>query len=121
MDNNSGAAPDPLGHELLAARVAAIPATLAGMLARPPGPLSARTLASTRFIVTGTGSSEAHARYLLGSGKAGEIAEIIKEKEKKVDDLISGFIQRKSEDRGSQKVGDERSPNQSKEKNFSQT
>ena len=42
------------------------------------------------------------------------------EKEKKVDDLISGFIQRKSEDRGSQKVGDESSPNQSKEKNFNQ-
>ena len=47
--------------------------------------------------------------------------EIIKEKEKKVDDLISGFIQRKSEDRGSQKVEDERSLNQSKEKNFNQT
>ncbi len=34
------------------------------MLERGPAPLSPRTLASTRFIVTGTGSSEAHARYL---------------------------------------------------------
>ena len=57
-------APDPLGHELLAARLAAVPATLAAMLARGPAPLSARTLAGSRFIVTGTGSSEAHARYL---------------------------------------------------------
>lgn len=56
--------PDPLGHELLAGRLAAIPATLAGMLERAPAPLSARTLAGSRFIVTGTGSSEAHARYL---------------------------------------------------------
>jgi creatinine amidohydrolase len=54
----------PLGHALLAERLASIPATLEAMLARGPAPLSARTLASTRFIVTGTGSSEAHARYL---------------------------------------------------------
>ena len=56
--------PDPLGHRLLSERLASIPAVLAGMLARGPAPLSPRTLASTRFIVTGTGSSEAHARYL---------------------------------------------------------
>lgn len=55
---------DPLGHDLLAARLASIPATLAAMLARGPAPLSPRTLTSTRFIITGTGSSEAHARYL---------------------------------------------------------
>jgi creatinine amidohydrolase len=34
------------------------------MLARNPAPLKPATLASTRFIVAGTGSSEAHARYL---------------------------------------------------------
>lgn len=55
---------DPLGHALLAARLASIPATLAGMLESAPPPLLPRTLASTRFVVTGTGSSEAHARYL---------------------------------------------------------
>lgn len=57
-------APDPLGHALLATRLAATPAILAGMLARGPAPLRPRTLSSQRFLVTGTGSSEAHARYL---------------------------------------------------------
>jgi hypothetical protein len=56
--------PDPLGHDLLAARLAAIPGILADMIARGPAPLRPATLASRRFIVTGTGSSEAHARYL---------------------------------------------------------
>lgn len=56
--------PDPLGHQLLAARLARIPSILAEMLARPPAPLAPATLAARRFIVTGTGSSEAHARYL---------------------------------------------------------
>jgi fructoselysine-6-P-deglycase FrlB-like protein len=55
---------DPLGHQLLAERLASIPATLEAMLAHGAAPLSARTLASSRFVVTGTGSSEAHARYL---------------------------------------------------------
>ncbi len=55
---------DPLGHRLLAARLARIPAILAEMLAAPPAPLSAATAAARRFVVTGTGSSEAHARYL---------------------------------------------------------
>jgi creatinine amidohydrolase len=59
------AAADPLGHELLGARLASIPATLADMLARGPAPLAPRTLATSRFLVTGTGSSEAHARYLV--------------------------------------------------------
>jgi len=55
---------DLLGHQLLAARLARIPAILAEMLAAPPAPLSPVTAAARRFVVTGTGSSEAHARYL---------------------------------------------------------
>ena len=55
---------DTLGHELLAARLARIPDILAGMIARGPAPLKTATLAAERFIITGTGSSEAHARYL---------------------------------------------------------
>lgn len=55
---------DPLGLDLLAQRLARIPAILDGMLATGPQPLSARSRDSQRFIVTGTGSSEAHARYL---------------------------------------------------------
>jgi creatinine amidohydrolase len=50
---------------LLATRLASIPATLANMLARGSAALSPRTLATQRFLVTGTGSSEAHARYLV--------------------------------------------------------
>lgn len=57
-------APDHHGHQLLARRLAQIPAVLGQMLARPPAALQPATLASRRFIVTGTGSSEAHARYL---------------------------------------------------------
>jgi len=55
---------DPLGHELLAERLGLIPGILRDMLASGPEPLSAATLASRRLVVTGTGSSEAHARYL---------------------------------------------------------
>lgn len=55
---------DPRGHRLLARRLAQIPGVLAGMLAQPPAPLNSATVAARRFIVTGTGSSEAHARYL---------------------------------------------------------
>jgi creatinine amidohydrolase len=55
---------DPLGHDLLAGRLARIPGILADMLARGPRPLGPATLQARRFIVTGTGSSEAHARYL---------------------------------------------------------
>jgi len=55
---------DPLGHALLARRLAQIPGVLGGMLARGLPPLKPSTLASTHFIITGTGSSEAHARYL---------------------------------------------------------
>lgn len=60
----STAPADPFGHELIAHRLAGIPSVLAGMLEAPPRALSAATLGSRRFIVTGTGSSEAHARYL---------------------------------------------------------
>jgi len=55
---------DPRGHELLARRLAQIPAVLGQMLARPPAALQPASLNARRFIVTGTGSSEAHARYL---------------------------------------------------------
>ena len=55
---------DPHGLELLAHRLGLIPEILTGMLRSGPRPLSATTLASRRFIVTGTGSSEADARYL---------------------------------------------------------
>ena len=55
---------DRLGHSLLAERLAQIPAILSGMLTRGPAPLKPATQSSVRFIVTGTGSSEAHARYL---------------------------------------------------------
>lgn len=56
---------DFLGHDLLAQRLAQIPVVLAGMLARCSAPLLPATAASQRFIITGTGSSEAHARYLV--------------------------------------------------------
>lgn len=54
---------DPLGHRLLFQRMEQIPGELAGMLVRGLPQLRPATLASERFIVTGTGSSEAHARY----------------------------------------------------------
>lgn len=55
---------DPLGHALLGQRLACIPSVLAGMLDAPRKPLRPASLESRRFVVTGTGSSEAHARYL---------------------------------------------------------
>lgn len=54
-----------LGHDLLTRRLAQIPQILAGMIASGPAPLKPATLAAQRFIITGTGSSEAHARYLV--------------------------------------------------------
>lgn len=54
-----------LGHDLLAGRLASIPSILADMLKAGPAPLHVATLATRRFIITGTGSSEAHARYLV--------------------------------------------------------
>ena len=56
--------PDPLGHRLLTQRLAATPRILAEMLEAGPKPLKPATLQSRRFVVTGTGSSEAHARFL---------------------------------------------------------
>tara|TARA_B110000483_G_scaffold41077_1_gene50856 strand:- start:1450 stop:2517 length:1068 start_codon:yes stop_codon:yes gene_type:complete len=56
--------PDLLGHKILASRLESIPSILGAMLTQGPARLSAATLASQRFVVTGTGSSEAHARYL---------------------------------------------------------
>lgn len=54
---------DPAGHALLAARLAALPGHLAAMLGTPPPPRR-EPLAPGRVLVTGVGSSEAHARYL---------------------------------------------------------
>ena len=61
---NPGSISDSFGHDLLEERLAQIPGILAQMLERGPRPLKAATLESQRFVVTGTGSSEAHARYL---------------------------------------------------------
>lgn len=55
---------DPLGHALLAQRLAQIPDELAAMLAHGLPRLSHATVDTRHFFVTGTGSSEAHARYL---------------------------------------------------------
>lgn len=55
---------DPLGHVLLERRLESIPSILEQMLADGPKPLSATSLRAQRFVITGTGSSEAHARYL---------------------------------------------------------
>lgn len=55
---------DPPGVALIAERIASVPGLLVGMAAAPLSHPSAAAHASTRFLVTGTGSSEAHARYL---------------------------------------------------------
>lgn len=56
---------DPLGHALLAQRLERLPALLARVAAEPLRAVSARTLTARHFLVTGTGSSEAHARFLV--------------------------------------------------------
>ena len=57
-NNATSASPaDRLGHRLLADRLASIPSILDGMLSRGPAPLKPATLASTHFIVTGTGNA----------------------------------------------------------------
>jgi creatinine amidohydrolase len=55
---------DPLGHGLIEQRLAQIPSLLIKMLEETSITLSSKTLAAQSFIVTGIGSSEAHARYL---------------------------------------------------------
>lgn len=55
---------DRLGHALLAERLARIPGIIGEMIERGPAPLKPASLSTMRFVVTGTGSSEAHARYL---------------------------------------------------------
>ncbi|MFM8359439.1 MAG: creatininase, partial [Verrucomicrobiota bacterium] len=58
--------PDGRGHDLLAARVAALPAWLAGMVDAPL-PFDAGALRSLgRVVCTGVGRSEAQARYFAG-------------------------------------------------------
>ncbi len=56
---------DPLGHALLARRLALIPELLLDLAQHPLERVSARTLTARSFLVTGTGSSEAHARFLV--------------------------------------------------------
>ncbi len=60
----ANAGDDRLGLKLLAERIGLIPQILEDMLAAPVRAACEATRASQRFIVTGTGSSEAHARYL---------------------------------------------------------
>ncbi len=60
----SDSSADPKGHDLLDRRLALIPQIIADMLGTAPPPLSPASLALQRCIITGTGSSEAHARYL---------------------------------------------------------
>ncbi len=55
---------DPLGHTLLARRFALIPEIISQMVSQPVRPQFAQRLPLDRCIITGTGSSEAHARYL---------------------------------------------------------
>ncbi len=68
---------DPLGHKVLAMRLAAIPGHLRAML----GGWRARSGFSSiheSFVVTGIGSSEAHARYLSWElNRSGEVAEFV--------------------------------------------
>ena len=55
---------DSFGHMLLRRRLDQIPELLVGMLENPPRPRP-ESLRSPGFVVTGTGSSEAHARFLV--------------------------------------------------------
>jgi len=56
---------DSRGHQLLAARLEQLPATIRRMADEPPLQLDGKSHRARRFVVTGTGSSEAHARFLL--------------------------------------------------------
>jgi fructoselysine-6-P-deglycase FrlB-like protein len=57
--------PDPLGHALLGQRLACIPELLLAMTRSPLEAVAEGTRSARHFVVTGTGSSEAHARYLV--------------------------------------------------------
>lgn len=57
-------ASDPRGLSLLQARLEALPGLLLRHGIAPPPPLSPRTHATRHFVIVGTGSSEAHGRYL---------------------------------------------------------
>ena len=54
---------DSKGHQLLLRRLADVPGEIAGMMVRGLPQLRPASLATEHFLVTGTGSSEAHARY----------------------------------------------------------
>lgn len=54
-----------LGHELLKARLEQCPALIAGMLNHPLKLSCGRTFDSAHFVVAGTGSSEAHAKFFV--------------------------------------------------------
>lgn len=57
--------PDPLGHDLLAERLARLPSLLADLASTPLTRVTDASRAGRHFVVTGTGSSEAHARFLV--------------------------------------------------------
>ena len=65
MPSSLAPSSDSLGHELLAQRIARIPELLLEMARHPIEKVSARSLTARHFLVTGTGSSEAHARFLV--------------------------------------------------------
>ena len=68
---------DPLGHAVLAARLAAIPGHLREMVDSWPS-RTPRPAAHESFVVTGIGSSEAHARFLAWElNRTGEPAEFV--------------------------------------------
>lgn len=56
---------DGLGLALIASRIASIPEYLGELASAPLGALSPAALGSKHFVVTGLGTSEAHARYLV--------------------------------------------------------
>lgn len=54
-----------LGHDILQARLEECPALIKNMLDHPLKLISQKTFDSSYFIVTGTGSSEAHAKFFV--------------------------------------------------------
>jgi GTP cyclohydrolase II len=53
------------GLDLIESRISSIPRILTEMAAGPLPAISEKTASATRFLVTGTGSSEPHARFLV--------------------------------------------------------